>query len=337
MTQSILTRRRAEAGSTDYPFNSGRSILPAPMPLLDHLRRLSLLVITGKGGVGKSTFAATLGRILAHSGKRVLLLEVDPRESLFQLLGLPPLGGSITTVAPGLYVQNVHPRDVVDELIRERLWVDFLVDRVLASAVYQHFVDGAPGLEQLAVLGYALRVVRGESARELGGIDLVLLDAPATGHGVSMLAAPALVSEVIREGPVGELSTDLAEFTADPDKSGVAVVSLAEEMPVTETLELLESMQQRLDRRPALVAVNGLYPPLDGAEGKTNPELQPMLDLWRERCRVNRRELKRLTQTWTGPRVELPMLPLGRGPDLVDALRGRLELALTEPDSETAR
>ena len=60
------------------------------MPLLDHLRRLSLLVVTGKGGVGKSTFSATLGQILAHSGKRVLLLEVEPRESLFQLLSLPP-------------------------------------------------------------------------------------------------------------------------------------------------------------------------------------------------------------------------------------------------------
>lgn len=301
------------------------------MPLLDQLRSLSLIVVTGKGGVGKSTFAATLGRILAQSGKRVLLLEVDPRESLYQLLGVPPLGGSVSTVAPGLYVQNVRPGDVVDELIRERLWVEFLVNRVLASSVYKHFVEGAPGLKQMAVLGYALRVVRGESARELGGIDQVILDAPATGHGVSMLAAPALVSEAIREGPVGELSAELARFTADPGKCGVAVVSLAEEMPVTETLELLGSMQQRLDRKPELVAVNGLYPPLDGSEGEAEPDLQPALDLWRERCRVNAQELKRLAAHWSGPRVELPMLPLGRGPELVEALRESLEFDLTEP------
>jgi anion-transporting ArsA/GET3 family ATPase len=307
------------------------------MQLLDQLRRLQLLVVTGKGGVGKSTLTATLGRILARSGKRVLLLEVDPRESLYQLLGVPPLGGSVSTVAPGLYVQNVRPRDVVDELIRERVWIEFLTNRVLASTVYQHFVEGAPGLKQMAVLGYALRVVRGESARELGGIDMVILDAPATGHGVSMLAAPSLVSDVIREGPVGEMAAELAEFTADPAKCGVILASLAEEMPVTETAELIDSMQQRLDRQPELVAVNGLYPAMDDAESETSVELAPALDLWRERLRVNQRELKRLAEIWTGPSVQLPMLPVGRGTELVEALRGRLEIALTDSSPEAAR
>ena len=307
------------------------------MPLLDQLRRLSLLVVTGKGGVGKSTLTATLGRILARSGKRVLLLEVDPRESLYQLLGVPPLGGSVSTVAPGLYVQNVRPRDVVDELVRERVWIDLLINRVLASTVYQHFVEGAPGLKQMAVLGYALRVVRGESARELGGIDMVILDAPATGHGVSMLAAPSLVSDVIREGPVGEMAAELAEFTADPARCGVILASLAEEMPVTETAELIDSMRQRLDRQPELVAVNGLYPAMDDAESETNVELAPALDLWRERRRVNQRELKRLAEFWAGPSVQLPMLPVGRGPELVEGLRGSLELALTDSSPEAAR
>jgi len=307
------------------------------MPLLDQLRRLSLLVVTGKGGVGKSTLTATLGRILARSGKRVLLLEVDPRESLYQLLGVPPLGGSVSTVAPGLYVQNVRPRDVVDELVRERVWIDLLINRVLASTVYQHFVEGAPGLKQMAVLGYALRVVRGESARELGGIDMVILDAPATGHGVSMLAAPSLVSDVIREGPVGEMAAELAEFTADPARCGVILASLAEEMPVTETAELIDSMRQRLDRQPELVAVNGLYPAMDHAESKTSVELAPALDLWRERRRVNQRELKRLAEFWAGPSVQLPMLPVARGPELVEGLRGRLELALTDSSPEAAR
>ncbi len=208
---------------------------------------------------------------------------------------------------------------------------------MLASTVYQHFVEGAPGLKQMAVLGYALRVVRGESARELGGIDMVILDAPATGHGVSMLAAPSLVSDVIREGPVGEMAAELAEFTADPAKCGVILASLAEEMPVTETAELIDSMRQRLDRQPELVAVNGLYPAMDDAEGETSVELAPALDLWRERLRVNQRELKRLAEIWTGPSVQLPMLPLGRGTELVEALRGRLELALTDSSPEAAR
>jgi len=306
------------------------------MPLLDKLSSLGLLVVTGKGGVGKSTLAATLGRLISRTGKRVLLLEIDPRESLYQLLGVPPLDGEVTRVDAGLEVQNVRPRDVVDELIRERLWVEFLVNRVLESSVYQHFVEGAPGLKELAVLGHALRVLRGDAGEELRGVDLVVLDAPATGHGVSMLAAPLLVSAAIREGPVGQLAAELAEFTADPERCGVAVVSLAEEMPVTETIELVESMDRRLSRQPELIVVNGLYPALDRSAAEADPELATQIELWRRRRRVNERELERLTRSWTGPRAELPLLPVDRGPELVEALGRRLAIALTEP-SEAAR
>jgi anion-transporting ArsA/GET3 family ATPase len=307
------------------------------MSRLDELAALQLLVVTGKGGVGKSSLAATLGRILACAGKSILLLEADPRESLFQLLGLPPLGGSVADAGAGLRVQNVRPRDVVDELVRERVWIEFLLNRVLESSVYRHFVEGAPGLKEMAVLGHALRVLRGESSEALRGVGLVILDAPASGHGVSMMAAPRLVADVIRDGPVGQLAVDLAEFTANPQRCGVAVVTLAEEMPVTETIELVQSMKARLDRVPELIVVNGLYPPVDDSPRLLEPDLATMADLWRRRRRVNERERDRLTRAWSGPMIELPLLPYDRGPELVGALGSRLERALTDSGKSMKR
>lgn len=278
--------------------------------LADRLRRHQLVVVTGKGGVGKTTVTAALGRLLA-AHRRVLLLEVDPRENLHHMLGVPPSGGEIVEVGARLWLQNVRPLRVVEELVRERLKVGLLVKKVLKSPVFQHLVEGGPGLKELAVLMHALRLVRGETH---DGMDVVILDAPATGHGVSLLAAPILVSEAIPGGPVGHLARELAAFVADPRRCGIVIVTSAEEMPVEEAVELIALVAARLGRKPEAVIVNGLYPPLPARGG-------PQPSLWAERRSGNERELARLAAAWSGARVELPLLPLDRGPELVEALR----------------
>ncbi|MGH9362510.1 MAG: ArsA family ATPase, partial [Thermoanaerobaculia bacterium] len=131
------------------------------MTPLDGLRRRELLVVTGKGGVGKTTVAATLGKSLAAAGRRTLVLEVDPRENLHQMVGLPPSGGVIVPVEPRLWVQNLKPVEVLDAVVREQLKLEPLVRRVLDSPIYQHFALGAPGLREMAILGHALRLLRG--------------------------------------------------------------------------------------------------------------------------------------------------------------------------------
>jgi Mrp family chromosome partitioning ATPase len=286
------------------------------------------VVVTGKGGVGKSVLSATLARILASDGRRVLLLDSDPRENCYQLLGSPPSDREIVEAGPGLYLQNLRPTEVLGELVRERLHVEFLARRVLASTVYQQFVAGAPGFKELATLGHALRVLKGLAGRKVPAVDTVLLDAPATGHGLALLLAPGLVSEVIPHGPFGEMAAELAGFVGDAERCGVVVVTTAEEMPVQETADLLRELRGRLDRGPELLIVNGLYPPLprdaDGAR-------EPAAIVWRERRRVNERELGRLGELWRGTRVELPLLPIDRGPDLVAALQELLAEALSAP------
>ena len=138
------------------------------MKLIQQLARRRLIVVTGKGGVGKTTLTAAIGRLLAAAGRKTLLLEIDPRESL-------------------------QPHAVIESLVREKVPLAPLANRIIGSQVFQQSVAGAPGLKEMAVLGYALRTVLGEYRHSA---DVVVLDAPATGHGVSMLTAPLHLAEV---------------------------------------------------------------------------------------------------------------------------------------------
>ncbi len=297
-----------------------------PSDLRARLGSLQLVVVTGKGGVGKTAVAAVLGRVLAagRGPRRVLVLEVDPRENLHQMLGLPPSGGDVAGAGGGLHLQNLKPRDVLDRVVVERLKIGALSRRVLASPVYQQFAEGAPGLKEVAVLGHALRLVRGiDPVARAEPFDLVILDAPATGHGVSLLAAPSLLAEVIEHGPFGHMGAELAAWVGDPERAGVVVVTTPEEMPVHEALELKAALRERLDRGVDLLVVNGAYPPLPPAAGggaAGDPGDDPALDLWTRRRRLQEREMDRLGRVWEGPRVTLPKLPLDRGPELVAAL-----------------
>ncbi len=284
--------------------------------VLTQLAGRRLLVVTGKGGVGKSAVAATLGTLLARAGRRALVLEVDPRENVHQMLDVPPSGGDIVEAAERLFLQNLQPRQVVDQLVRDRVRIELIARRILASPLYHNFVEGAPGLEEAAILGHCLLLAEGRS-RGAPPLDVVVLDAPATGHGVSLLSAPSLVSEAIAAGPVAELTGEVAELIGDTERSAVVVVTQAEEMPVTEALELRTELAARLDRSPELLVVNQLLP---GGPPRPRAGESAAAKLWRRRRRLQDHEVGRLAAAWPGRRWELPLLPFDRGPELIEAL-----------------
>jgi anion-transporting ArsA/GET3 family ATPase len=292
---------------------------------IEALSRRQLLVVTGKGGVGKTVVSAILGRALAAAGRRTLVVEVDPRENLHQMMGLPPSGGDIVAAGPRLWVQNLKPRQVLDQIVREQLRLELLTRRVLDSPVYQHFATGAPGLKEMAILGHALRLLRGVGEKGSPEIDTVVLDAPATGHGVTLLAAPLLVREVITSGPFARMAGELAELVADAERCAIVVVTTAEEMPVEEALELRTALRQRVSRDAELLVVNGLYPPAPPPAEREND----LVTLWRRRRQLNERELSRLAEAWPGARLELPQIPLDRGPALLATLGRCMESAWT--------
>ena len=294
------------------------------------LRGAQLIVVTGKGGVGKTTVAAALARLLAARDRRVVLLELDGREPLHRFLDVPPSAGQPVAAGPHLHLLNLRPQAVMEALVRDRLKIAPLARAVTASPVFRHFVDGAPGMKELAVLGHSLRLVRHEVKPRA---DVVIVDAPATGHGVGLLAAPALVTEAIGAGPLGRLAGEVAEFVGDPARTAVVVTALAEEMPVQEALELFAMMRERLGRTPDLVAVNGVYPPFPPQPERETRNAErgtviQAIELWRQRRAMNERELERLTDVWQGPLARIPLIPEPPGAALVtqvaDVLAGAL-------------
>jgi len=289
--------------------------------VIERLARRRLLVVTGKGGVGKTTTAVLLSRLLAGHGRRVLCLEIDPRENAHQMLDVPPSAGEISPVGRGLFLQNLLARDVLDQIVRGHVRLGFVAERILRSPIYEQFAGGCPGLEEIAVLGYAMRVARGLEPAA-GEIDTVVLDAPATGHGVTMLTAPLVVSGVIEGGPLGQMAGELSEFMADASKCGVVVVSTAEELPVQESIELLELLRARFGRAAELMVLNRLYPAGDLDDAETDPARR----LWKRRLDANRREVARLREVWTGDTLALPLLPFDNGPTLLAALATSVRL-----------
>ena len=310
-----------------------RSSHGVPGSLLERLASLKLIVVTGKGGTGKTVISAVLGRLLADLGLTVLAMETDPRENLHHLLDIPPSGGEIAAAGGGLFLQNLKPLRVLDELVGERLKLGVLARKVLASPVYRHFAEGAPGLKETGVLGRALQLVRGRGPRTLRKPDLVILDARATGHGGSLLHAPALVADVVSSGPVGHMASEIASFVADRSATGVVTVTLAEEMPVRESLELVAGLAERLARRPEAMVVNGLYPPVTGEPDRQD---DPAVALWHSRRKINESQLDRIREGWSGPLIELPLLPIDRGPELAAAVARRLGAQLEAAPAEGA-
>jgi len=304
-----------------------------PKPASGDWRRRQLVVVTGKGGVGKTAVAAALGQALAAAGRRTLVLEVDPRESLNFFLETPPSGGDPLPVKERLWVQNLRPRQALDALVREKIHLGPWTANVLASPLYEEFAESAPGLKELAVLGHALRIVRGEIA-QIPQAEIVVLDAPASGHGVALLEAPWLVSGVVDQGPLGRLGRELAGWIGDRARCAVVAVTHAEELPVLETLELVARLGRPGVPRVDWVIVNALLP-----TAKATVPAAPLRATWLEALARQREEMDRL-RSGLAMETELPLLSLplvasDHGPEICDALcaglAGPAGLALGKP------
>ena len=224
------------------------------------------LIVTGKGGVGKTTVCAAEARALAAKGKRVLIAMCHAKERLSAMLGSPPIGHEITPVAENIWAINLQPTKCIEEYGLMTLKVRLLYKTVFDNKYTRSFLHAVPGLEEWAMLGKAWWHT--SETREDGSFkyDVVILDAPATGHGLDMLRVPKIIVEVVPPGILRRDAETARELFRDPVRCGVVLVTLPEEMPTTETIELAAALTGELSLPLAKVVVNGVLPPLFSKE-----------------------------------------------------------------------
>lgn len=308
------------------------SSLVAPPTLLDR----HLVFVTGKGGAGKSTVTAALALLASRAGKRVLACEVNaPQERLAPLLRAPA-GEGLREARPGLHVLDVRPRAAMREYGLKVLRFQAVYHAVFENRLMQYFLRAIPSLSELVVLGKILHEAR---SLEPGGRprwDLVLVDAPATGHALQLLRVPSALLDTLPGGPVRRDAEWMARMLVDPVRTAVAIVTLPEELPVNEAIELDAEVGGVLGMARAALFVNAVPTSRSSPEearalsalAAAPPPLGPAARaaaLAATRAERAGRQLARACDAIDAPATVLPLLPTaGWGPPEIEALAGAI-------------
>jgi anion-transporting ArsA/GET3 family ATPase len=232
----------------------------SPGPQSASLLDRRLVVVTGKGGTGKSTLSAAIGFAAARRGKRVLVCEVSARERVSELLGRPPSGTTIRELLPNLYSVHVRPAEAMHEYGVMILRSETLYNLVFERRWVRYFLNAAPSLAEIVMLGKVWWHAAREMQRGRPRWDLVVLDAPATGHGLTFLTVPEVFLSIVNEGPLARDMRDMQSLLQDPERARTCIVTLPEEMPVNEAIELHRALEQHRLPQGALF-LNGVFAP----------------------------------------------------------------------------
>jgi anion-transporting ArsA/GET3 family ATPase len=226
-------------------------------PILD--RRL--VIVTGKGGTGKTTVAAALAVAAAQSGRSVLIAEVGGEEQVPQFIspGHPPVGYAGAELLPGLTCIHVDPHEALSEYLGLQLHARALVDLVMRNKGFAQLLDAAPGWRELITLGkvwHLAQMRNGDRPR----YELIVVDAPATGHGLTFLDVPRVVGTAVRAGPLRGHAHLVEDLIRDPEQTLLLPVALAEELPARETAELVHRARSEIGIAVDRVVVNAVAP-----------------------------------------------------------------------------
>ena len=276
-----------------------------------------LLMVAGKGGVGRSTVAAAIGAAAARSGLRTLVVETAGRADVPPLLGRPA-GDPLTEVEllQRLHHVTIDRRGALDEYLRQEVPGPIPAAVLGRSRAFQLFVEATPGMSDLLTIGKVWELAgRTRHKPRTHPYDLVVLDGPASGQLLGLLSAPRTFSDIARVGPVARQAARIDRAIADGADVGAIVVATPEQMAVTEALWLQAALSQRFGLQLRAVVVNRLLPTWFSAEEGLALAAAPDDPVIRSarwfhtRAQAQRGELERLDdQLQTIPRVTLPFL-----------------------------
>jgi anion-transporting ArsA/GET3 family ATPase len=224
------------------------------------------LIVTGKGGVGKTTVCAAEALALAHKGKRVLITLCNAKERLSTMFGSELIGSEVKNVAPNVWAVNMDPDTALAEYGMMTLKSKALFKLLFDNKYVRSFFRAVPGMQEWALLGKAWWHTTEQREDGSNKYDIVILDAPATGHGLDMLRVPKVILAVVPPGLLRRDAERAWKLFQDPDTCAVVLVTLPEEMPTTETIELAKALREELKLPIGKVVVNCVLPPLFSKE-----------------------------------------------------------------------
>ena len=290
-----------------------------PAGLLDK----TLVYVTGKGGVGKTTVSAALGLAAAARGHRTIICELAAQERVSRAFAREGVQREVEVeLAENLWAISIDPELALQEWLGKQLGGGPAVRMLSRSSAFQYFVAAAPGAKELMTIGKVWELAQLErwSAKNRT-YDMVIVDAPASGHGLAMLTTPRTFGEIARVGPIRRQAEKISEMLSDPRRTGYLAVALAEEMPVNETLELGDRLKDAVGLGLDAVVVNGIYPERytkadaeklrAAAENGLDPGALSSVRAAlaeHERARSQRSHLRRLKKDAGAPVMTLPFL-----------------------------
>lgn len=207
-----------------------------------------LVLITGKGGVGRSTVSAALAQVARRAGKRVLLTEVgdggDDYSPLAQRFGINQLPRKAAEIAPGIQGSQLLSDTGIELFLVSVLRSGLLARTALGFEPLRRLFSAAPSLREMGTFFHLLTYLRAERSPGIPLHEIILVDMPATGHTLALTGLPDVVLRLVTRGPIADGLREGQSYLHDPARTGAYVVTLPETLPVSEALELVEGLQQ---------------------------------------------------------------------------------------------
>jgi anion-transporting ArsA/GET3 family ATPase len=304
---------------------------PSPSTALQSLLQKRVVLMTGKGGVGRSTLTAALAQLARRKGVRVLVCDIgdDPNDysPLARHFGRDRLPGSVEEIAPGIKGLVLLARAGQELFLKSVLRSGTLARAAIGSDSLRRLLSAGPSFKEMGVFFQLLTLLREQRSDGTPEHQLILIDMPATGHTLSLTGLPELLLRLVPRGPIAAALKEGQGYLNDPQKAAAWVVAIPETLPVSECLELLDGLQKTkmptggvlMNRIPSDPFSAAERSALEGAVDRVNP-------LGAEGFRrpvLARRELARLRKHTTEAIVELP--ELAHGASLVKELADALE------------